>query len=97
VPGLTGAAANRLAGGAATRFKAITKAKVAALDELHTAWGTAFSQPQAKGIRATHSVLTGKGTTTRGGEYIHTPTSLSPGGACIRMDVVPVQLRDARV
>jgi hypothetical protein len=30
-------------------------------------------------------VLTSKGTTTRGGEYIYSPTSLSPGGACIEM------------
>jgi hypothetical protein len=67
VQGLTGAAATRQAGGAATQFKALTKARSAAqLDELHTAWGTAFNQPQAKGIRATHSVLTGSGTTTKG-------------------------------
>jgi hypothetical protein len=91
VPGLTGEAANRLAGEAATRFKELTERRVAAArsglaaETLHTAWGTAFSQPQAQGIRGTHSVLTGSGTTTRGGEYIYSPTAMSPGGACMEI------------
>ncbi|WP_433379025.1 hypothetical protein ACQPZX_12740 [Actinoplanes sp. CA-142083] len=80
----TVAGSTGVAGAAATRFESLTRQRVAA-QEFHTAWGTAFSQPQAKGIRATHSVLTGAGTTTRGGEYIYSPTSLSPGGACIEM------------
>jgi hypothetical protein len=94
VAGFTGADATRVAGDAATRFKALTLQRVAAhaagapaaaLDDLHTAWGTAFGQPQAQGIRATHNVLTDGGTTTRGGEYIYSPTALSPGGACIEV------------
>jgi hypothetical protein len=96
VAGATGAAAARLAGEAATRFEELTRRRVgqaraagsgALAELLHTAWGTAFNQPQAKGIRATHSVLSNPaaGTTTRGGEYIYSPTAMSPGGACMEI------------
>jgi hypothetical protein len=89
VAGFTGADATRVAGEAATRFKALTlhraQSAPALAEALHTDWGVGFSQPTAKGMRATHNVLTGAGTTTRGNEYIYSPTALSPGGACMEM------------
>src|SRR4051812_9183246 len=98
VPGLTGAAAERAAGAAATGFRTMaaeresqmraaagTGRAALAEDYLHTAWGTAFSQAGGKGMRATHSVFTGAAAVTHGGDVVYSPTSLPSGGACMEM------------
>src|SRR4051794_35176740 len=91
VPGLTGAAALRSAGGAVDHFRQVTADRISrqtgahtdlAAADLHTAWGTFFRDTASSGLQATHSVLT---ITTHGGDYVYAPTALPPGGACTEM------------
>jgi len=82
VPGLTGPAAERAAGDAAVRFRALTEARLARAADLHDAWGTFFNDTASAGLQATHTVLD---VTTTGGDYVYAPTALPPGNACLEM------------
>ncbi len=82
VPGITGPAALRAAGEAATHFRDLTASRLARAADLHDAWGIFFSDNASTGLQATHTVLD---VTTTGGDFVYAPTALPPGNACIEM------------
>jgi hypothetical protein len=87
VPGLTGAAAARAAGGAATAFRRVVRAreraKAATPTYLHEGWGINPPSSLTDGMLATQSVV--PGLTTTGDDYLYAPTAMSPGYSCLEL------------
>lgn len=88
---MTAQRASRIGAGTAASGAAVNAGSPAAEatrledEDLHTAWGTLFSQSKGQGIKATHSVFTGAAASTHGGDVVYAPTALAPGGACMEM------------